>query len=201
MKHRFTYFSAHAEKRINERTQLSLDRIADLIDMGLAVDVGTELVFNKKHWLIYSEVDESFFVVIQDAYTGLVVTVLPMEYHENIAWKVDTCFFTQAKNNIENNNITAMFHDFTKQLNQEQPKNIHVKIRYLDNGNTVKTKSLFKLPAADFNYSSKNVPIDNRFKNSINQLSEFRGINPLSIFSVLLSYRKETFPTIIAWEM
>ena len=145
MKHRFTYFSEHALKRLNERTQLTVDCVADIIDMGLAIDTGTEPVFNRKHWLIYSKLDKSFFVVIQDAYTGFVVTVLPMEYHENLAWKVDEMCFIEAKNNIEGNNIPAMLHEFRKRLNSEPPKSIQIKIRYVDSRNAAKTKSLFKL--------------------------------------------------------
>lgn len=200
MKHRFTYFSEHALKRLNERTQLTESSVGDIIDMGLAIDTGTEPVFNRKHWLIYSELDKSFFVVIQDAYTGFVVTVLPMKYHENLAWKINKRYFTEAKKNIEGNDIQVMLLEFRKKLNSEPPKNIQVKVRYVDNCNTAKTKNLFKLPAVDFNYSSKNVPIDNNFNNSIKQLSEAEGINPLSIFEVLLSYKKEGAPKIIAWQ-
>ncbi len=200
MMHRFTYFSEHAIKRINERTRLTNNNIADIIDLGLAVDVGTERIFNRKHWLIYSVIDEGFFVAIQDSYTGLVVTVLPVEYHENLAWKIDECSLTEAKSNIEVNDIPSLLQEFTKQLNYEPSKNIHVKVRYLDNNNTVKTKSLFKLPAAQFNYSSENILIDKRFNNNIRELSEFKGINPLSIFEVLLSYKKEKSPKIIAWQ-
>lgn len=199
--HRFTYFSEHAMKRVNERTKLTTNDIADIIDIGLAVDTGTERVFNRKHWLIYSKVDGCFFIAIQDAYTGLVVTVLPIEYHENLAWKVDECFFSKAKSNIELNDISSMLQEFKKKLNHEPSKVIQVKIRYLDHYGVAKTKNLFKLPAADFNYSSKNVPIDNRFKHSIKQLSELKGVNPLSIFEVLLSSKKEPSPHIIAWQV
>ncbi|MBB1358671.1 hypothetical protein H5132_11410 [Pseudoalteromonas sp. SG45-6] len=200
MMHRFTYFSEHAIKRINERTRLTSNNIADIIDLGLAVDIGSERVFNKKHWLLYSEIDEDFFVAIQDSYTGLIVTVLPLEYHENLAWKIDECNLTEAKSNIEVNDIPSMLQELKKQLNYEPSKNIHVKIRYLDNDNSVKTKNLFKLPAEKFNYSSENVFIDKRFDNNVRELSELEGINPFNIFEVLLSYKKEKSPKIVAWQ-
>lgn len=198
MKHRFTYFSEHALKRLNERTKLTTESVSDIIDMGLAIDIGTEPVFKRKHWLFYSKLDVNFFIAIQDEYTGYVITVLPVEYHEKLAWNIDKKYFTEAKYNIEEKNIQVMLKEF-RELNSEPAKNILVKVRYLDSSNAVKTKSLFKLPAIDFNYSLEDVPIDKTFNNSIKQHLEAAGISSQSIFEVLLSYKREKKPRIVAW--
>ncbi len=200
MQHRFTYFSKHALERIHQRTQLSADNIADIIDFGMAIDSGTELVFNRKHWLIYSEIDKCFFIVIQDSHTGLVVTILPITYHENLAWRVNEVCFTQAKCNIESNDISKLRQKFSKRIFHEKPVNIQVKVRYFDNNNTPKTKNMFKLHAADYNYSTDNIPIDNGFKHCIREQCVLAGVDPLNVFEVLLSYHKKNPPRIIAWQ-
>ena len=199
MRHRFTYFSNHALQRIKQRTLLEPNEIADIIDFGLAIDTGKEIIFEKTHWLIYSIKDECYFFIIQDKFTGLVITLLPTQYHDNLAWSVDNESFAQAKSNIEQNDIAEKQLEFSKKFNLETTKNIKVKIRYLDLNNEAKTKTLFNLPAIEYNYDSYNVPIDNSFKNNINQHIKRTGIKESSIFAVLLSYKKNEPPRILSW--
>ena len=90
---RFAHFSRHALKRIKQRTGVNYFSIADILDGRMAVDIGQEPVFGRRHWLFYSEPDDCCFVAIQDSMSGLVITVLPLEYHANLAWKIslDDC--------------------------------------------------------------------------------------------------------------
>ena len=199
MRHRFSYFSNHALQRIKQRTLLEPNEIADIIDFGLAIDTGKEIIFEKTHWLIYSIKDECYFFIIQDKFTGLVITLLPTQYHDNLAWSVDNESFARAKSNIEQNNISEKQLEFSKQFNIETTQNIKVKIRYLDLNNEAKTKTLFNLPAIEYNYDSYNVPIDNSFKNNINQHLRTCEIKESSVFAVLLSYKKNDPPRILTW--
>ncbi|UUO25441.1 hypothetical protein FGD67_21145 [Colwellia sp. M166] len=199
MRHRFSYFSNHALQRIKQRTLLEPNEIADIIDFGLAINTGKEIIFEKTHWLIYSIKDECYFFIIQDKFTGLVITLLPTQYHDNLAWSVDNESFAQAKSNIEQNDISEKQLEFSKQFNIETTQNIKVKIRYLDLNNEAKTKTLFNLPAIEYNYDSYNVPIDNSFKNNINQHLRTYEIKESSVFAVLLSYKKNDPPRILTW--
>lgn len=199
MQHRFSYFSNHALLRIEQRTSLKPNEIADIIDFGLAVDTGTEPIFEKKHWLIYSIKEDCYFFIIQDKFTGLVVTILPTQYHVNLAWPVDNESFDQAKNNIEQNSIYDRQLEFSKQFNIEKTQNIKVRVRYLDLNNEAKTKSLFNLPAIEYNFNSDNVPIDHSFKSNINQHLKRTKIKESSVFAVLLSYKKNEPPRILSW--
>jgi len=199
MRHRFSYFSNHALQRIEQRSSLEPSEIADIIDFGLAVDTGTEVVFERKHWLLYSIKDECFFFIIQDKFTGLVITILPTQYHDNLAWPVDHESFVQAKNNIEQNSISEKQQEFSRQFNLETTQNIKVKIRYLDLNYEAKTKTLFNLPAIEYDYNSAKVPIDNSFKNNINQHLRIYEIKESSVFAVLLSYKKNEPPRILNW--
>lgn len=73
---RFAHFSRHALKRIKQRTGVNYFSIADILDGRMAVDIGQEPVFGRRHWLFYSEPDDCCFVAIQDSMSGLVITVL-----------------------------------------------------------------------------------------------------------------------------
>lgn len=85
---RFTYFSHHATKRVQQRTRLANQDLALFLDRGLAVNTGCEPGLPREHLLFYSEPDESCFVAVRDTMTGKVVTVLPLDYHQNLAWSI-----------------------------------------------------------------------------------------------------------------
>jgi len=78
----------HATQRLAERTTLTHDELFGLIHNQLCVIVGIEPFTNRLHKLIYSESDKTHFVAIQDMATGEVITILPLNYHENLAWKI-----------------------------------------------------------------------------------------------------------------
>ncbi|MFQ3190902.1 MAG: hypothetical protein ACI936_002038 [Paraglaciecola sp.] len=201
--HRFTHFSKHSILRIGQRTKLTPARIADIVDMGLAIDVGVERVFNRKHWLIYSSEDDDFFVAIQDSFTGLVVTVLTIDYHRNLAWKVDKEFFVKAKFAITKDNVDVLLVDFkrknTSPRKTEECKAIFVKVRFLDANNTVKTKQLFTLPAEDVEHPIDHVVINSELKESIKASCELKGVNYSGILEVLFSFKKSIDTKVVDW--
>ena len=78
--------SEHALQRVSERLHLTDTEVLEILDNDLTVDIGTEDV--RVHRLFYSTVDEMCFVAIQDSWDGIVITVLPLDYHANVAWDV-----------------------------------------------------------------------------------------------------------------
>ena len=90
----FANFSKHAFERIEQRTSLSYEEIAFILDRKLTVNVGKKPGIHRNHLLFYSIADDDFFVVIQDELMGTVVTILPLDYHANLAWKIsqEDCF-------------------------------------------------------------------------------------------------------------
>ena len=94
---KFTVFSRHALSRIAERTQLTEERIAAILDAGHAVFVGRKPGFDREHWVFYSPDDDTCFVAIRDRLVGKVVTVLPLDYHANLAWKISEEACDQAR--------------------------------------------------------------------------------------------------------
>ena len=83
-----THFTHHAYERIAERVRIGFDQLARLIDNDLTVPLGMEPGTTRIHRLFYSHIDEQCFVLVQDERTGSVITVLPIDYHERIAWKI-----------------------------------------------------------------------------------------------------------------
>lgn len=85
MENKLTY---HAASRLSERTSLSEEAFLDLVRLRRTVIVGVEPFTNRVHKLFYSRADSAHFVGVQDISTGEMITVLPLEYHENLAWKI-----------------------------------------------------------------------------------------------------------------
>ena len=81
---------------MDERTTLYEDELFGLIDNRRCVIVGIEPYTNRLHKLIYSVSDKAHFVAIQDMATGEVITILPIDYHENLAWKISQKKLKQA---------------------------------------------------------------------------------------------------------
>jgi hypothetical protein len=67
---------------------LSPGEVADLLDWDLAVNIGVESGSCRVHRLFFSAPDGMCFVAIQDDENGAVVTVLPVDFHENTSWQV-----------------------------------------------------------------------------------------------------------------
>jgi hypothetical protein len=80
------------------RLSLSPADLADLLDWNLAVDIGVESGSRRVHRLFFSAPEEMCFVAIQDQANGAVVTVLPIDFHENISWQVSLAAQDSARN-------------------------------------------------------------------------------------------------------
>ena len=101
-----TNFSFHAYKRVLGRMSMSHRELAEHLDADLVINIGQETNNNKVHKLFYSTKDKICFVAIQDVKTGTVVTVLPIDYHENICWAVSVDAQSQAKSIVAKEDVT-----------------------------------------------------------------------------------------------
>ena len=92
-----SFFSKHAFKRIAQRTLLTYEEIGLILDGGFYVNTGTEPGFNRDHFVFYSHKDEVCFVAIRDHYSGKVITILPLDYHKNLAWPITESTIAKAQ--------------------------------------------------------------------------------------------------------
>ena len=87
----------HAYIRICERSGLKSHEVQKMLKVGAYVPLGIDKKKNNSHKLIYSESDETCFVAIHDEKSDDIVTVLPIDYHGNIAWTIDINILAEAK--------------------------------------------------------------------------------------------------------
>jgi len=92
-----THFSRHAFERVLERLTLEPDEVAELLDWRLVVPIGEEKGSGRVHLLFYSEPDRLCFVAVQDRFSKTVITILPIDFYENINTRVPWPLQAQAR--------------------------------------------------------------------------------------------------------
>jgi len=78
----------HARERLALRTRLTPEDFGNLLDGYRTISVGYEPDTYRWHRLFFSAPDMRHYVAIQDISNGVVITILPIDYHENLAWKI-----------------------------------------------------------------------------------------------------------------
>lgn len=73
--------SNHARERIQERFNISEQDFLDLLNSGIGKKVGRSARTNLVHRLVWSHVDKSVLIAIQDVVSGIVLTVLPVDMY------------------------------------------------------------------------------------------------------------------------
>ncbi len=178
----FTHFSYHAFKRINQRTKLSCREIKIILDNGLAINTGSKPGSNQAHLLFYSRNDDNFFIAIQDLLTGTVVTVLPLEYQENLAWKISKDDCLKSKKIIDEK-LSLIINPY----NKFPPKIIMIKCHYLDGDGNRKTKTLIKAPSNKYDNDLDLFLSNDEIISKIDDIVNSNKINPVKIISFSVS--------------
>ena len=76
-------------ERLLERVSLLPDQVGEIINRDLGIVVGCGVKKKKhRHFLFYSPRDAQCFVAIQDECDGVIITVLPIDYHESSAFYI-----------------------------------------------------------------------------------------------------------------
>ena len=176
---RFTHFSRHAFERVVQRTKLSAEEIARILDRGLYVNTGRRPGFDKTHLAFYSAPDNEVFVAIQDCVTGTVVTILPLEYHANLAWRISDQDCLKAKQ--------ILLDHCENRIDPQSLSNASVfkiQAHYIDAENWQKTKTIHSVDAAPYNYDIKRLLADKRLLSNIDEFANLKGILADQIFGI-----------------
>lgn len=136
---KFSHISKHAHQRLSERVKFSTKELSFWLDNGIYHDLGSKPGIHKKHLLVYSAEDQNYFVVIQDQYDGEVITILPLEYHKNLAWEVSEVDKAKARNK-------AALMEAKTSSSQIVGKTIVINAYYLNEDGNVRTKAIYKTP-------------------------------------------------------
>lgn len=154
-------FSFHALERVRGRLALSHNDLVDLLDAGLFVNIGQETGNNRVHKLFYSQPDEMCFVAIHDVSTNTLITVLPLDYHANIAWVVSLDAQIQAKDLLASKEGTP------KELNEveevDKTTSFKIGLQYWNGQNKIKFLYLGSWPSLPYQRDIDRLIQDKKF--------------------------------------
>lgn len=193
----FANFSRHAFKRVAQRTLLSCEEIAEILDRGLAVNTGQRPGFDRVHLIFYSHVDNDYFVAIQDVITGTVITILPLDYHENLAWGISEADRESAREIILAAHAAAKPSTVEKPSARDAPKVFVIAGQYLDEDDRQKTKLLLKTPSDLYDNDLKKLLGDNTIIQEIEKSASDKGIPIERMFAISVRHGKRGLPMTI----
>ena len=173
-------FSEHAVLRVRQRTKMTTSDILELISTGRVLNMGCKPGIPKRHILFYSAADDSCFVAIQDEVDGTIITVLPIDYHLNLAWDVTPELEQRAKALYDR--MPAPKHD----IRDCAPSKFYVSCRYFDGQLSIKTKRLFSVPLDQYNSDAELLIRENEFKAMVVEHSILKGIMPSLIADIFV---------------
>ncbi|MDB5194735.1 MAG: hypothetical protein JWN50_749 [Parcubacteria group bacterium] len=94
-----TQFTDHASARVWKRLHISRLEVARILEDDQCILLGKDGASSKIHKLFFSALDDDWFVAVQDERSGVVVTVLPSNYHNR--WHISPEALQLARKLIE----------------------------------------------------------------------------------------------------
>jgi len=188
----FTHFSRHAFERVTQRTKLSCEEISRILDLKLALNTGRKPGLNRSHLLFYSHEDNDFFVAIQDDLTGTVVTILPLDYHANLAWSISPEECSKAKELF-----FSVPQEEVKSHKKFDAVQFVISIHYLDDNGKQKTKVLKKISSQPYNNKIKNLLTDESFFTKLDMFITEHGLDARQVFGISIRLGSHGVPVFV----
>ncbi len=188
----FTHFSRHAFERIAQRTKLRCEEIAHILDRKLALNTGRKPGFNRNHLLFYSVPDDDYYVAIQDALTGTVVTVLPLDYHANLAWDISPEDCTRAKGLCIN---VPPEDSQTQSISQATV--FVISAHFIDGEGNQKTKVVQKISSASYKNDVRHLLSDKAVFSKLDVFATEKGIDTSRVFGITIRLGNKGAPITI----
>lgn len=190
-------FSRHAFKRVAQRTLLSCEEIAEILDRGLVVNTGQRPGFNRVHLVFYSHVDNEYFVAIQDVITGTVITILPLDYHENLAWEISEADREHAREILLAARAVEKPSTVDKPKANDMPKVFLISGHYLDEDDLRKSKLLLKTPCDLYDNDLSKLLADSTIIQVIEKSASDKGVPVERMFAISIRHGKNGWPMTI----
>lgn len=185
----FAHFSQHAFVRIAQRSALSCEEIAEILDQKRCISVGKAPGFNREHWVFYSAQDQCCFVAIQDTMSGTVITVLPLDYHRTLAWEIAPTDCEKAKSLATPVGMGSS--------GKQTATMFTIRGHYLDETGAQKTKTLLKTPSAAYHHDLKQLLSDERLFQGLEAIAVEKSIPAHRMFSVSIQQGSKRTPLYI----
>ncbi len=189
----FTHLSKHAACRLKERTAFKDSEMIGLLDADCYVRLGTETGFEREHCLIYCELKNEYYVAVRDIRCGTVITVLPLDYHKKLSWKINNSCLTVNVELLRRARVAAVY----KINNGIMPFHISLKVRYLTPCGKLKTNTMKKFNAAKYSYNPELI-LENQNKIQNLLFRWLRKNKPAKIVDLILSMGRTTKPRFCA---
>lgn len=183
----FTHLSKHAASRLMERTVFKQDEIITLLDSDFYVRLGVETCFEREHCLIHCEQKSEYYVAVRDIRCGTVITVLPLDYHQNLSWKLDKSCLTVNAELLRRARIAAVY----KTNSGNMPFHISLKVRYIAPCGKLKTDTVKKFSAAKYSYNPELI-VENQNKIQNLLFRWLRKNNPAKIVDIMSSMGRKS---------
>ena len=78
----------HSKERLRERVYMSILTLRKIYKKNLYLTTGKEKKGYRCHDLFYSTYMDQCFVAIRDERTNTIITILPLDYHEYLGWRI-----------------------------------------------------------------------------------------------------------------
>jgi hypothetical protein len=171
-----TILSKHAMVRNHQRTSMHEKEIVRLLGEGRVVNTGSKPGLTKNHLLFYSKTDDACFVAIQDQVDGKIVTILPLDYQRNLAWKIT------EEQQVEAKRLAVGMPDTDDDGNT---KAIIIKAHYYDGySNSQKTRTICKKPSVFCDGELHKVVKDESIVAEVERILEEKALSLKNVFAI-----------------
>jgi hypothetical protein len=199
MKIKFGYSSLthHAQCRLYQRTNITDVALRKILDRNAYISLGMEIVFDREHCLFYSQADNECFVAVQDSKTGEVITVLPIEYHKTLSWKIDKKLYYEIDEELlRRSEVLAKYNVDPDSMAIQ----MSLKIRYLNSKDAISTKTLKKFPA-ELYQNNPHILVNNKQK-ILNIVTRWKkGKDVQKVIDIYVSLGRKSKPYFVCEEV
>ena len=192
-----TKFTKHATSRIEKRTRLSIKQLADILDSEQPVYVGCNKGTSRIHRLLYSGKDDEFFVAVQDRRSGDVITLLPIDYHENLAWKVSARKLKVALRKAEKKRDEKIEPPTTASIKCDPASTFLFKAYYNHSNGTLRVKRLGTLASAPYKNDISELLKDPQLFAKMIRMGERKAVDASSLSFLTVQYGKSGDPVVL----
>ena len=153
----------HAEDRLFTRTNLSKEEFEMVYEEEKILPIGKEKKSSRLHELFYSKPKDQCFVSIRDERNSEIITILPIDYHQNIAWTIDPDTQQMAKDLALGNKI---FGEEELMIEHQQETPSKFKVVAIDPVN-YKRKNITSFNAEEFSFDIDILLSDQIFRKTL----------------------------------
>lgn len=153
----------HAEDRLLTRTNLSKEEFEMVYKEEKILPIGKEKKSSRLHELFYSKPKDQCFVSIRDERNSEIITILPIDYHQNIAWTIAPDTQQMAKDLALGNKI---FGEEELMIEHQQETPSKFKVVAIDPVN-YKRKNITSFNAEEFSFDIDILLSDQIFRKTL----------------------------------